>query len=133
MFEKLETEAEHPYDGTFQEEFNFSGMGAYSSVLSDEMSDIEKKITDIKDIEKNIYGNVLSIMAIFVAIFSIININLQNASMDMKSLISLDLTTAGAVGFLIAVINTVLPGGKNKWLLWIASVIAFAAAIILQG
>ena len=43
MFEKLETEVEHPYEGTFQEEFNFSGMGAYSSVLSGEMSDIEKK------------------------------------------------------------------------------------------
>ena len=50
----------------------------------------------------------------------------------MKSLISLDLTTVGAVGFLIAIINTVLPGGKNKLSVWIASVIAFIAAIILQ-
>ena len=132
MFERLETEAEHPYEGSFQKEFEFKGMGTYSSILSDEMSDIEKKVNDIKDIEKSIYGNVLAIMAVFIGIFSIININLQNASLDMKNLISLDLTTAGSVGFLVAIINMILPGGKHKKFVWIACSIAFIMAIILQ-
>ncbi len=132
MFEKLETSVNHPYAGAFQEEFDFQGMAAYSSVLSTEMSDIEKKVHDVKDIEKTIYGNVLAIMAIFIGIFSIINTNLQNASMNIKSLISLDLTTAGAVGFLVAIINTVLPGGRHKLVVWLACIIAFVTAILLQ-
>ena len=132
MFEKLDSDVDHPYEGAFQKEFEFKGMGTYSSILSDEMSDIEKKVDNIKDIEKNIYGNVLAIMAVFIGIFSIININLQNAAMNMKSLISLDLTTAGSVGFLVAIINMVLPGGKNRISIWIACIAAFIIAILLQ-
>lgn len=52
-------------------------MGAYQSALGDDMIDIEKKVDAVKNIEKNVYGNVLSIMGIFIGIFSLINVNLS--------------------------------------------------------
>lgn len=133
MFELLESPVDDPYSGAFQREFDFTGMGAYSSVLAEDMVDIEKKVENVKEIERTIYGNVLAIMAVFVGIFSIININLQNASLAMMDLISLNLTISGALCFLVAVITTVTNGSQNGKLLWCASAIAFAAAIVIQS
>ncbi|MBR1629244.1 MAG: hypothetical protein IJ679_08285 [Lachnospiraceae bacterium] len=132
LFGELDGDVSNPYDGAFQREFDFSGMASYSSMLSEDITNIEEKVEQVKEIEKNIYGNVLAIMAVFVGIFSIININLQNASLDMRDLISLDLTTVGAIGFLIAAINSVLPGKSYSHRVWIACVIAFLAAAIMQ-
>ena len=132
MFEDIGGEVEKVYSGAFQKEFDFNGMGSYSSEYQDEIFDIEKKVDDIRHIEKNIYGNVLAIMAVFVGVFSLVNINLQNVSMGMLDLISLDLTMVGAVGFFIAIINTVLPGGRYILQVWGACIAAFATAILLQ-
>ena len=133
-FLQLPEEVSKPYDGTFQDEVDYSGMGDYASELRRNMSEVDEKIDSVKHIEKTVYANVLSIMAIFVGIFSLININTGSAisALDLKALLTLNLATVGSIGFLIAIINSVLNVSKSKCIAWIASIAAFAAAIILQ-
>ena len=134
MFEPITGHVDHPYDGGFQDEIDYRGLGKYSSELSKDIRDIDGKIDSIKNIERNVYANVLSIMAIFVGIFTLININITAAmhKADIKMLLSLNLTTIGSVGFLVAMINTIIPDGKHKRTAWAACVLAYVAAVILQ-
>ena len=134
MFLQLGQEVARPYKGAFQSEFNFRGMGQYTSSLSKQMTNIEEKIDSIKSIEKDMYGNILALLAIFVAIFSLINVNVTLASqkVDMFSVITLNFTTVGAIGFLISVINTILPSGKHRAAIWAATGAAFVLAIAVQ-
>lgn len=134
MFIELSENVDKPYAGTFQKEFDFKGMGAYTSSLSKQMTNIEEKVNDIKAIEKDIYGNILALMAIFVAIFSLVNVNVSLAAQSVteKMLLTLNFATVTSVGFLIAIINTVLPSGKHRVAVWIVCAIAFIATIVLQ-
>ena len=63
------------------------------------------------------YGNVLAIMGIFVAIFSLINVNVSLATAEnvtMKMLLTMNFSTVTSIGFLIALIRTFYPNGKHK-------------------
>lgn len=134
LFLPLGESVEKPYNGTFQNEETFVGMGAYQSALGDDMIDIEKKVDAVKNIEKNVYGNVLSIMGIFIGIFSLINVNLSlvAASAGMATLLTFNFATVGAIAFRIGLINAILPDGKNHKLIWCASGLAFLASIVVQ-
>lgn len=134
MLYRLSGKAERPYQGAFSDETDYRGMADYTSVYSKNMVSIDEKMEGVKNLEKNIYANVLSIMAIFVGVFSLVNINIASlvGGAGMKMLLVLDLTTAGSIGFLIALINTVIPDGKNRKAAWAASGIAFIAALLVQ-
>ncbi len=134
LFLQLEQDVASPYKGAFQSEFDFRGMGKYTSSLSKEMTNIEEKVDNIKSIEKDMYGNVLALMAIFVGIFSLINVNITLAAekVNMLSIITLNFTTVGAIGFLVALINTILPSGKHRVAVWIACIAAFVLAVGVQ-
>ena len=61
--------------------------------------------------ERRIYTNVLFLLAIFVAIFSIINVNVSlvgNSSVGLQTLLVFNLCTLGAIGFLITIARTQL-------------------------
>lgn len=134
MFLQLDDRVEKPYHGAFQNERDFVGMGTYQAALSGEMTEIEKKVDTIKHIEKDIYGNVLSIMGIFIGIFSLINVNLSlvNGSATMETLLTFDCATVGAISVLIGLVNSILPEGKNRRIFWWVAGIAFAASVLIQ-
>lgn len=77
------------------------------------------------------YANVLAIMAVFVGVFSLININvsLVTQNIAIKTLLVTDFTMVGAIGFLIAMVSFIT--SSHKKIIWLPSVIAFAVALIL--
>lgn len=134
VFIQLEEPVEKPYNGAFQNEDAFVGMSTYRGTLADDVTDLEKKVDTVKNIEKNVYGNVLSIMGIFIGIFSLINVNLSLAAANaaMATLLTFNFATVGAIAFLIGLINVILPEGKNHKMIWWASGIAFALSVAVQ-
>ncbi len=134
VFIPLGANVEHPYSGTFQGEKDFVGMGSYQSKLIADISDIEKKVDSVKNIEKSVYGNVLSIMGIFVGIFSLINVSLSlvTSNAPVSTLLTFDFATIGAISFLIGVISVVLPDGRNSKYIWLASAVAFLLSVLVQ-
>lgn len=133
IFEELDGSVERPYSGTFQNEFNYNGMGDYTSAYSREFEEIEGKIKGVKEVERHIYGNVLAIMAIFVGVFSLINLNVSLAqqSLDSKYLLVLNAVTIGAVSALMAIVDVIVNDSKKK-ALWIVPVVSFILAIAIQ-
>lgn len=136
MFEQLDSSPEHPYSGTFDNEFSFSGLGNYASEYSDQIKKIDKKIKDLESLEKNIYSNVLTILSVFVAIFTILNVNITFASQSASSVsfLAFNLATIGAIAFLSLFLTSLLKrDGKNPGVLWFLPVICFVcvACIIL--
>lgn len=133
-FERVEEPVEHPYEGAFQGEANFSGMARYSDVYGDEIRQIEKKTDEVKGIEHRIYGNVMAIMAILAGVFTLVNVNVGavGSSQGALSIIALNLATVGSFAALVALISVVVGegAGAQRWKLIAAlSAVAFVAAV----
>ncbi|MGM9627865.1 MAG: hypothetical protein ACI3V4_07225, partial [Faecousia sp.] len=94
---------------------------------------------DIKDIEKSIYANVLAILAVFVAIFSLISTNvklLENES-TLRSFIGYNLVTIGGISFLLTLLRTTILNDlsrkkmQGRFWIWVPTIVIFAAAFVV--
>ncbi len=85
-------------------------------------------------ISQDTWGSLLSLAVAFLGIFCLLNVNIAFVASNMasRSLLTFNFITIGAVSFLTALINTFLPGRKKVYVLWIASAVAFAAAVLIQ-
>ena len=79
------------------------------------------------------YGNVLALMAIFAAIFSLVNVNLSGimAQTPVTQTIVINLVTVGSFAILAALIMAVVkPKGLSaKVVPWVVALLAFSVAI----
>lgn len=134
IFEQLDEEPDEPYSGTFQNEFSFKGLADYKSEYIDQIQSIEGQIHDIKSLEKNVYGNVITILTIFIAIFSILNVNigLIQQSVSGWTFLSYNLIVLGAVGFLAALLKEFLPpSSEKKHGFWVIPIFCFIASAVI--
>lgn len=133
MFEQLEHAPEHPYQGEFQKELEFKNLGAYRRKYKTELQEYDDKAASLHNMEKNIYGNVITLMSVFIALFSLINVNIELAyaeTIEVARMLVFNLTTVGSIAFLVALIRSSLSRKKLEfWLLLALAVIMFAAAI----
>lgn len=135
LFEDLGEAVDHPYDGAFQHENKYRGMSDYSHVYQAAMSKVKDKLDALKSLEKGIYANVLAILAIFVAAFSIINVNVSLAkeAADLHALIVFNLCTIGSIAFLLWAVGFIVPKqpAQKTWLLLVVGCIAFIMSFML--
>lgn len=130
IFEKLDAVPEHPYTGTFRDEFSFRGLGDYKDVYKRQIREIEKKTDDLKSVEHNIYANVLVILTIFVALFSFLttNISLSATSATIEQYFIFNALMLGCISFLVALLGMVIKPKRKSWVYWIPAVICFVVA-----
>lgn len=137
VFEKVDEAVEHSYEGAFNEEFDYRGLGDYEDIYKEEMSKIQKKTDEIACMEKRMYGNVLALMAIFALIFTLVNINAQvvNAGSQTMLILTSNLSIIGSFSFLAFLISLVVKRGDNVWkhdfIILVIAAISFVAAICL--
>ncbi len=84
---------------------------SHTQMYSEAMHEVVRKIDDVRSIEKHIYTNVLALMAVFVAVFSIISVNVSLVSkekLDLTILLVFNLCTIGAIGFLVSITKSLL-------------------------
>jgi len=135
-FEKLDQAPKHQYNGEFQAEFDYTGLAKYGKEYSQQMIEIDEKITSLKDLEKSLYANVITLMTIFIGIFSLVNINLSATANGWSAmqLIVCNAAVVGGISILVGLIRIVIPDlGKKKlsnWY-WALPVICFGIAILL--
>lgn len=93
------------YDGEFQNEFSFKGLGKYNDEYI--VKKLENKFTAIEDMEKKIYAGVAAIVTAFVAIFGFLNVGIKITentniaeffSLMTLSLVSLTTLLFGLIG-----------------------------------
>lgn len=133
LFDKLSAEPDHPYDGAFRDEFNYRGLGDYKDVYKRQIRELEKKTDDLKSIENSIYGNVLVILTVFVALFSFLttNISLAANSASIRQYFVFNAILLGCISFLVALLGMVVKPKRTAWVYWIPAVVCFVAAFIL--
>lgn len=134
VFEQLSESPDHPYSGTFQKEFKFSGLGDYKSTYADQIKSLSGKIDDIKSVEKSIYGNVVTILTIFIAIFSILNINIELArtAASTVSFLAYNLTTIGSISFLAILMHELLSKSTDRnHKLWFIPIVCLGLLLLL--
>lgn len=110
MFEKVDGEVLSPYDGAFSDELDFSGMSGYSDVYRSEMEEIDRKADELKDMEKRIYERTIALLAIFAAVFTLVNVNagMAGAGAGTVSIAAIDLSIVGGFSALVGLIGFVL-------------------------
>lgn len=135
MFERLAQPVGTPYSGAFQNEFDYRGLASYSDIYGAETRKLDKKADRIEGMEQRIYGNVVAIMGVFVAIFSLVNLDLSwiSSSMPVSTLLVLDLTIVGGMAALVGLIATLMnrKDTRVRYLPWVVAIIAFLAAAIM--
>ena len=133
LFERLASAPNQPYAGEFQQELDFKNLGSYRKKIKAELSDYDDKAQSLHNMEKSIYGNVITLLSVFIALFSLINVNIELAyaeTVEIARMLVFNLTTVGSIAFLVALIRSSLSKKKPEfWLLLILAVIMFAAAV----
>lgn len=140
VFERLEAVPEKPYNGAFKDEFNYRDLGSYSSAYKQQIQSLDGKLDDIKEIEQRMYGNVTTLLTVFIGIFTLLNINI-NLAKDAANAANFVLFNAGtlcAISFLMALINEMLQRkDKEKthklwWAPLLCAVVAIAGHLMLK-
>lgn len=141
MFEQLTGEPEKPYEGAFQNELDFSDMASYDSLYKQQMKSVDEKVDALKDMEKNVYTNTITLMSIFIALFSLININIDLAyakEIAQSRLLISNLVTIGSIAFLVALIKPFVVRKKEQdgagwnWLMMIALALLLVAVVLVR-
>ena len=112
MFETLSKNPDNTYNGAFVDEYEYKGLSSYKDIFSQKVIEVDNKINDIKSLENKIYGNVMTLMAIFIGIFSLININLDmltKLEFTKQSIYTFDIMVVGIIGMFVALIGNLLP------------------------
>ena len=114
-FNQLPESVDKPYSGGFQKEIKFSGMGKYRDVYASAIKSVKKEKDKLKNLESRLYGNVLALLAIFVAAFSILNVNVSLAQKaGVEGLMTFNLSTVGSICILMSLVQYFLPNESEK-------------------
>lgn len=137
IFEQLTQAPEMPYneqqDASFQNEVKYVGLGNYQEEYQRQTkSKIDRAKEDIDSMSQKIYGNVLTIMGILVAIFSLLTINYQaftSATIDIKFIITMNLTLALCIVIMMGIILLFINKSRSRGIQWVYIGILLALAI----
>ena len=127
MFEELADVPNVPYDkqtdASFQNEAEYVGLGSYKNEYEKDIKDkVEKANRELDEMSHKIYGNVLALMGILAAVFSILTTNaeaLHHANIDARYVITMNLSMAMSIAILMGLVLLFLNKAKNKILLFI--------------
>lgn len=122
---------------SFQNETEYREFGNYQKEYESRIQEIEKASQKLEDTETRIYGNILTLMGIFVAVFSLIFVNMDFAGSGAFTVggllvinVSLGLILTLFLGLILLFFNKI-EIRKYKTILWILSVVFIGLLIIL--
>lgn len=144
MFETLSDKPDVPYNfqekSSFNDEDEYRGCGNYSEEYSREVKSLDASIKkaqeDIESVSHRIYSNVLALMGIIVAVFSLITINYNAATqqaLNFKFLIAMNLSLGFCIVLLMGLIFLFINTKKNKalWIVYLSVFILLAISVVV--
>lgn len=85
--------------------------------------------------ERSIYGNVITILTIFVTIFTLLNVNIELAKSTASAFtfLNFNLAILGGISFLSVFLSELFGRNKGKkHFLWIIPLICFVVLILIN-
>jgi len=137
IFEQLSQVPEIPYsektDASFVDEVKYRGLGNYKEEYEKQSkAAMNKTKEDIENLSQRIYANVLTIMGVLVAIFSLITINYQafvSSKLTAGYIVVMNLTLALCIVIMMGIILIFVNHAKNKKFLFVYIVILVILAV----
>ena len=89
FFEQLSQEPEHTYNeqqgASFNNEDQYTGLARYKDEYEERIEKINNANNDLDEKINHIYANILTLMGIFVSVFSLITINFSNLGKEFAN------------------------------------------------
>ncbi|MBS6715068.1 MAG: hypothetical protein KH231_06300 [Dialister sp.] len=125
IFEELKEKPRELYGegqhNAFINEKNFVGMGKYTKKYSKSIQKFEKVKEDIESKESQIYGNVLTLMGIVAAVFSIITINFEafkQSNIDLRFILIMNISLVFTISVFFGLAYLIVNKTSKKKLGW---------------
>jgi len=139
MFEQLSGEPEQTYDkqnnASFRDETDYRGLSRYAGEYEKLTKRLESAKEDLDSIKEKIYTNVLTLMGVIVAVFSLLTVDIKLISekTDIKSIVTANLSLAVSISVLMGIILIFLNKAKNKLFLgaYIIILVTLVALMLL--
>ncbi len=122
MFEHLDVKPDKPYsqdeDRSYQDEKKY--MGVQGEWRDDWLGQLEKynqKIEELDNIENRIYGNIITIMGVFMSMFSLLMFNfgaITEKNMGIKNVVKIDFSLMLLLDILLGVIILIVNKRRTK-------------------
>lgn len=138
FFEELNGVPNQLYGETndaFADEIDFKGLSSYKSEYKKHIKKIEKVKENIEEKETQIYANVLTLMGIIAAVFSLVTINFEafsNATIDLKFILLMNLSLVFSISVFFGLLYIITRKHKG-WvfcLIYIIILLLIASAAI---
>lgn len=122
-----------PYSGVYSDEMDFRGIGDFHSVKIPAVGDVERKLKDLEKLEHRLYGNVMLMLTVFVAIFSLVNLNTSTlrSGFALSEILSFNFIFLGVISTLVLLIAEIIGGLKNRWL-FLIPLLSLVVAILIR-
>lgn len=138
LFEKLSNIPEITYnkktDASFNNEDKYRGLGKYDHILKSKMQKIKKVRDDLENKESTIYANILTMMGIFVSIFSLITVNfasINQSNFSKDFILTMNLSLGIVIVLFMGLILLFLNKGKSKWYPYLFIIIFIFLIVLL--
>ncbi|TGY60076.1 hypothetical protein E5335_02090 [Coriobacteriaceae bacterium] len=137
-FERVDGGIGSPYRGAFVDELSYRDLASYTDVYAGDVTKAERAADRAENVEKRAYSVVMTLMAVFVSVFTLVNVNLMSAfgGADPGTIVVMNLSAVGCLLAMFSVITVVLKhmgasmsGSSLPTLLVAASAAAFVAAV----
>lgn len=143
FFEQLTQIPDMPYsvqeNASFQNEVEFVGVGNYKAEYEKQTKKhVDEVKEDIENLSHRIYANVLTIMGVLVAIFSLLTINYHaftNSSINLKYIVAMNLTLTLCIAVMFGIILIFINKARDTKFVWVYGgiLVALAIATIVMG
>lgn len=123
-----------PYSGVYADEFDYRGVGDFHSVQVPTVGVLEEKIKDLEKLEHRLYSNVMMMLTVFVAIFSLVNLNMSTLrnGYSLYDIIGFNAMFLGVISALVILIAEIIGSlQKRRRLLWVVPLIALSVSCFL--
>lgn len=135
FFEQLMEEPEKDYtkqsNASFNDEDDYRGLAKYKDEYEDRMAQIKDADKKLDEKINNIYANILTIMGLFVSVFSLVMVNFTNISdnnMTKEFIVPMNISLGIVITLFIGLLLIFINKAKSKWFL--GGYIVLMAALI---
>ena len=140
IFEQLSSVPDVPYnkqpDASFNDEWKYRGLSKYKDYYEERTSRVNKAKKELEDKESSIYTNILTMMGIFVSIFSLITVNFQQLNkknLTANFILKMNLSLGIIITLFIGLIMVFLRRREDKYikLIFIALLIVMTIGLLI--
>lgn len=124
-------------DASFNDESSYRGFGKYESVYDSEIKRVQKEKDSLEKLQGRLYANILTLMGIFVSIFSLIMVNfsqLGSAALSKKTLLTINFSLGFVIAVFMGLIFLFINKGdikKKSMIIWCIMIAILIVALVL--